>query len=107
MNGRTELLKPAADMHRQRAPRELSFSCPECGGSDLRLQITKKDETLYVAEVYEDGRVIFCNLPEETNDHFYECADCGNSLRDDSGRCVGTDEDLVEWLMANRKQDAE
>jgi hypothetical protein len=103
-----EALKPLSNQNPETEPKELDFSCPECGGSGLSLMWTGVQLSREVQAIYEDGTVGFGPLIDdyETYDTFYECVWCGFRLRDVSGKYVETEDGLVKWVRENCKEQA-
>ncbi len=109
MSKTREVLKPFSKDNPKPEPKELSFCCPDCGSSELRVIVTGIRLSRDVYGVYEDGTVELGELegPIDNKDDgmFYECAACLYTLQLTSGYMVGTEHDLVKWLKENRKED--
>ena len=77
------------------------FTCPECGGDDLREVFTNAVTCYEVKGVFNDGNIAwgrFDDIGRKEEVHF-QCMDCDYQPHDDYGTIWY--EDLGEWLLEN------
>lgn len=79
--------------------RDITFTCPECGGTDVRLQHLGLRRIKFF--LWTDGDVEFGEeLPDEFN-LAYVCTNCELILENDYGELVNDPVGLTHWVREN------
>ena len=85
----------------------LKFNCSKCGCEELEIVQTDVVLSSKVVDIDEKGYFEFEQIDcEGGNIDRYQCFKCGLVLKDDQGKVLTTEEQIVEWVRENCDQDA-
>jgi predicted RNA-binding Zn-ribbon protein involved in translation (DUF1610 family) len=80
----------------------MNFTCPKCGWKGLEEICSCDAVASLVIGIDDDGQLEYDSptLEGDVNVLHYQCASCGEILRDDDGNPIAG-EDLPEWLKSH------
>ena len=90
---------------------ELQFTCPECGSD--RLYAVQEEATAYteISSISTDGWIDYgcqefddSDVPEDSS---YQCRKCYYELKNETGRPIIGEKELIEWLNNNNGEQQE
>jgi hypothetical protein len=90
---------------KQKAPKRVIFSCPDCGSHRLQQNLSKAYVTREVKTLDVDGEMTYGRYNDEEtygDVEFYCCAKCGLILYDADAKDVKSDDDLINWIREYR-----
>ena len=80
--------------------KKLAFTCPDCGNHRLEC-VLEGIHTCGVTSIPESGNFEYGPVESEADVSYWQCLECGFTLKTESGDTIRDNEDVVAWIKDN------